>query len=141
MNERKSGFDKNAVLKALSDSVKKADSLPEGEERDAYDVLADRYFNLAEEMGATNFEITDAYFSATEQENRQGLFDTYCQQLWVSCDEFGSYEELRDWADDMIKIRDKYKLQDTLAIVKEYCQSGFLDDDSEVGLLGDFSQN
>jgi hypothetical protein len=141
MEERKSGFDKNAVLKALSDNIKKAESLPEGEERDTYEVLVYRYSSLAEEMGATNFEIADVYFSATEEKDRQELFDTYSQQLWTACDDFGSFEDLRNWADDMIKVREKYKLKDTLTTVKEYVQSQLSDDNCEPGLLTDFNPN
>ena len=141
MSERKSGFNKNMVLKTLSDNIRKADSLPVGIERDTFERLIGKYSALAEEMGATNFDITDVHFSATEEKDRQDLFDTYCQQLWTACDDFGSFEELRSWADDMIKIRDKYKLKDTLTTVKEYVQSDLSDDNFEPRLLTDINPN
>jgi hypothetical protein len=141
VENRESRFDKDTVLKALSENVKKADSLPLGPQRDTFEKLILRYTSLAEEMGATNFEIADANFSATDEKDRQELFDTYCQQLWTASDDFGSLEELKGWADDMIKIRDKYNLVDTLKIVKEYARSETEKNDLEKGLSHDISSN
>jgi hypothetical protein len=119
MSERKSFFSKSDVLRSLRINLVKAKFSTDRASQSTFEVLADKNEFLAREMGATDFEITDTYFSATPKEGRQNLLSTYCGRLWYDTKSFDSFEKLIDWAKDMKKIRDKYKLRDPLKPEKE----------------------
>ena len=114
MNERRTGLDKYAVLKALSTKIRSLETDPDSANSETDSGIADSYASLAKEMGATEFELADAYFSGIpEKENRQDLLDVYCEKLWHD-KSFESFDELVDWSKDMIRLRNKYKLRDSL---------------------------
>lgn len=119
MSERKSFFSKKDALRSLRINLVEAKFSTDRAGQSAFEVLADKNESLAREMGATDFEIADVYFSATPKEDRQNLLSTYCGRLWYNTQSFDSLEKLAEWTGDMKKIRDKYKLTDPLKPEKE----------------------
>ncbi|OGM08505.1 hypothetical protein A2Z67_02125 [Candidatus Woesebacteria bacterium RBG_13_36_22] len=119
MIEKKSGLSKNDILNALSLSIKRCESASNDDESGIYVDLMNKYTLLAKDMGATEFEITDAWFSGKREEDRQNLFEVYCEKLWHYNEDFESFEDLKKWTEVMIKIRDKYNLADPLKIENE----------------------
>ena len=113
MVERKSSLNKNAVLQALITNIRKAESDPYSDDSVNYSNIADHHATLAKNLGATDFELSNAYLFAIPEEDRQDLFEVYCEKLWHDKD-FKSFEELHHWTTDMITLRKKYNLKDPL---------------------------
>jgi hypothetical protein len=119
MNERKSFFSKRDALRSLRINLIKAEFSSDHISKSAFEILADKNESLAREVGATNFEIADVYFSAMPKELRQNLLSVYCKRPWYENGNFESLEEVISWAKDMKKIREKYKLKDPLKPMEE----------------------
>jgi hypothetical protein len=114
MGERKSFFSKRDALRSLRINLVEAKFSTDRVSQSTFEVLADKNESLAREMGATDFEIADVYFSATPKETRQDLLSTYCGRLRYNPESFDSFEKLIEWGKDMKRIQVKYKLRDPL---------------------------
>lgn len=113
MGERENKLSKENVLKTFSRSVKRAWRLLDGKDNNTFESLAEGFADLAKDLGATDFELADAYLAGVSVKNRQDLFEVYCEKIGQE-NQFTSLEDVRRWADDMVKIRDKYNLKDPL---------------------------
>ena len=113
MPEREKGLSKKYILSQLIKYVALDWKGLYGPESEIYSHKMNTYSSLASASGATEYEISEAYFLGISEEDRQSLLGVYCEKFWHDKD-YESLDELNLWTKDMIKLRDRFHLEDPL---------------------------
>ncbi len=113
MSERGKGLSKEYILRQLIKYVALDQEDLYGSESEIYSDSVDTYASLASASGPTDYEISEAYFLGMSKEDRRDLLGVYCEKFWHDKD-YKSLDELNLWTENMIKLRDRFYLEDPL---------------------------